>query len=145
MLFDEKPVGKLFGFGKAFSFYTMLGFFAGVLYLIVFQQGFLQKNIWNFAIAFAAVILVNAVFPRALKMLLKNSLSDGMLEGSKEFAERVSVAVSWVTLTLTYFFGVGLVFVLSRLAGKRFMEIKAKKKPSYWIDKKESGKIEEMF
>ncbi len=145
MLFDEKPAGKLFRFGKAFSFYTMLGFFAGVFYLLVFQNWFLQKNVWNFAIVFAAVILINAIFPRVLKMARKNGLSDGMLEGSKMFAEKVSVVVSFIALTATYFIGVGVVFLFSRLVGKRFMEIKAKKKPSYWIEKKESGKIEEMF
>jgi len=145
MLFDKKPVGKLFKFGKAFSFYTMLAFLTGVLYLIVFQHEFLPANVLSFAIVFAAMILINAVFPRILKMVKKNSLSDGMLEGSKEFAEKVSVVVTWVTLTATYFVGVGSVFILSRLVGKRFMEIKTKKKSSYWIEKKETGKIEEMF
>ncbi len=145
MLFDKKPVGKLFKFGKAFSFYTMLAFLTGVLYLIVFGHGFLEENIWSFAIVFAVMILINVAFPRILKMIKRNSLSDGMFEGSKEFAEKVSVVITWITLTATYFIGVGLVFIFSRLAGKKFIEIKTKKKASYWIEKKESGKIEEMF
>jgi hypothetical protein len=41
--------------------------------------------------------------------------------------------------------GVGFVWLFSRLLGKRFMEIQPAKKGSYWIDKKESGKVEEMF
>ncbi|MAG22027.1 MAG: hypothetical protein CL943_01800 [Candidatus Diapherotrites archaeon] len=145
MLFETKPKGILFKAGKTFSFVLMLGFFLAVLYLIFFQYGFLGENLLLFGAAILTLVIINVVFPRVLDAIKKNELSEGMKHGAELFAEKFSHAISVATLSITYIIGVGLVFVVSRIFGKRFMEITPAKKQSYWLDKKEMGKSDEMF
>jgi len=145
MRFEKQKHGTLFLAGKWFSFCLMLGFFMAVFYLLVFGHGLLQQNLLLFGMAIAALVVVNVVFPRALGLVRKNELSNGMEQGSRDFAEKFSHAIGAIALSITYVLGVGTVFVLSRLFGKRFMEIRQKEKESYWVEKKESGKSEEMF
>ena len=145
MRFEQKPRGRLFGAGRVFSFVLMLGFFMAVLYLLFFRHGFLQSNLLLFAEAIIALVLVNVVFPRALEKMRENELSEGMKKGAHLFGEKFSQALGWVTLSITYVIGVGFVWLISRIFRKRFIEIKAVKKQSYWIEKKEMGNEEEMF
>jgi len=141
MDFERKMVSPAFMAGKAFSFVLSSALFVSILYLLLLQNELLKANLLLVAEAFVAVLLINVVFPR----VVKTGLGEGMKKGSHLFAEKVSNAITWFGLSITYVLGIGSVFVISRIVGKRFFEIQPKNKTSYWIDRTETRPPEEMF
>lgn len=144
MLFEKKPKGKLFLVGKTLSFCLALGLFAAMLGLILFNREWLKENIFLAGGTILGIIIITVVFPRAIELLKKNALSEGMKAGSLLFAEKINRAITWVLLSITYILGVGIVFLLSRIFKKRFLQLKPKGN-TFWIDKKKAGKDEDMF
>ncbi len=141
MEFEKQSLPGLARAGRVFSIALMSGFFVAVLYMLVFASQALKENLLVFGLAFLVLVVVNVVFPR----VIKTGFGRGMRLGAKEFAEKFSLAIAYIGLTITYFIGVGFVWFVSRIAGKRFMEIQPAKKESYWIEKKGLGSDEEMF
>jgi len=58
----------------------------------------------------------------------------GCKKGMKKFGDTISAIVNTVLLFIVYFFGVGLTWFFSRIAGKKFLETKISKEKSYWND-----------
>jgi hypothetical protein len=131
--------------GRALSFCLALGFFLAVAFLLLFRAGFLETNLALFGEAVLALAAINIVFPRGLEAIRKNEWSRGMKDGSRLFADKLSLVIVWAGLSITYIVGVGLVFLLSRALGKTFLEIRPGKKQTYWVGKKKTGKSDEMF
>lgn len=107
----------------------MLAVFLSILSMVVFQQ----VDLLLFALLFC-IVLVNIVASRLWK-------GSGVARGIELFAKCFNQAVVLLALTVTYFVAVGLVFVLSRLCRKRFIDLKG----SGWVEKKPIGKDGEMF
>ncbi len=71
-------------------------------------------------------------------------VTNGLRKGTKLFGSCLGSLVNAVVLSIAYFFGIGLSFLIARLSGKSLMEIKTtKKKGSYWnnvnFDNSEDG------
>ena len=57
----------------------------------------------------------------------------GFKSGFQNFSHSIGYAVSTVVLTLTYILGVGIVFIASKIARKKFLPVE--KKESYWFER----------
>ncbi|OGG47212.1 hypothetical protein A2671_00170 [Candidatus Kaiserbacteria bacterium RIFCSPHIGHO2_01_FULL_49_13] len=56
----------------------------------------------------------------------------GLRHGARAFGDLISDSVNLVLLIAVYFVGIGLVSVIARLAGKRFLDLGRGKRESYW-------------
>lgn len=74
------------------------------------------------------------------------SFIDGFKEGQKIFGETIAIIVNSILLGLVYFFGVGLTSIVSKIFGRKFLDLKPENKETYWedlnLDKK---KMEEYY
>ena len=52
----------------------------------------------------------------------------------KEFGENISALVNGVLLFVTYVIGVGVSSLITKISGKKLLELKPSKKESYWTD-----------
>lgn len=59
----------------------------------------------------------------------------GVQEGMKFFGERTGALVNAALLTIVYFFGIGMTNILSRVFGKKFLELNIESaRKSYWVN-----------
>lgn len=58
---------------------------------------------------------------------------NGLKEGQKAFGEDISFIINLVLLSVVYIIGVGITFIIAKIVGKHFLELKINKnKESYW-------------
>lgn len=75
--------------------------------------------------------------------LVKDFFS-GAKEGAGQFASLLTDCVNLVLLFVVYFFGVGAVSVIAKLAGKRFLDLGGGGKSSHWTEAAET-RAEDYF
>jgi len=123
-----------------------LGFFISAtifaIILIFLLQGVLLEN---FQIVFA-LVLVNLVITVVLPKILKTKHTNHYKSGVEKFFETVTKAIVTVAVTVVYIFGVGFVAVVSKITGKKFLQLKKVQASTLWI-KRTDQKIDfkEMF
>ena len=70
----------------------------------------------------------------------------GLREGFQKFGHSIGNIVNFITLFFVYFIFLGLTAIIAKMFNKSFLELKIKRKKSYWIDEKiEKKPIEEYF
>jgi hypothetical protein len=53
--------------------------------------------------------------------------------GMKRFGEDIGIIINTLILTIVYILGIGLTFIVSKLVGKKFLDLKIdKNKDTYW-------------
>ena len=67
------------------------------------------------------------------------SFFKGFKDGFREFSQGVAEIVNFILLTLVFIFGIGIVAILSRVAGKKYLAVKQEEKESYWKKVKIGG------
>jgi len=66
-----------------------------------------------------------------------NKFFKGLKEGQKSFGEDIAEIINLILLGIVYLIGVGLTFIIARIFGKHFLELKIdKNRKSYWGDLK---------
>jgi hypothetical protein len=118
-------------------------FSASVFALVVYSlvTGSLWANLWLIALLFAVALAVELVLP---KILPENRGVAGFRQGMARFGKGVNLVIVSSALLLVYVFGVGFIWLMSRLAGKRFVSIKAPEGTA-WKEKKGKNDYSEMF
>lgn len=59
----------------------------------------------------------------------------GLKRGARNFGETMVIIVNSALLLVVYLIGIGLTSILSKLAGRKFLDTKpSKEKRSYWSD-----------
>ena len=61
-----------------------------------------------------------------------NLFLEGFKQGFKNFGYTITNIVNFFLLLVAYIVGIGLVSVISKLAGKHFLELKKQNKSSNW-------------
>lgn len=59
--------------------------------------------------------------------------------------QKLTLFVNFILLTIVYFFGIGLTFLLAKIFNKNFLSIKNGKKQSNFTIFKETNGLERMF
>lgn len=60
-------------------------------------------------------------------------LFKGLYEGFGKFGKFISSLINFVLLFVVFIVGIGLVSVIAKIAGKKFLDMgKSKKKSTYW-------------
>lgn len=68
-------------------------------------------------------------------MRMWKMLWEGMREGMMYFGERTSAVVNTALLTAVYCFGVGIMSILARVMGKKFLDLRTHvSRVSYWVE-----------
>ena len=76
---------------------------------------------------------------------IKNFFS-GAKDGFREFSHTINNAVTFVLLLAVYIFGIGIVSIFSKLAGKHHLELKKTASKSSWHEHKVTKEpIEKYF
>jgi hypothetical protein len=73
------------------------------------------------------------------------ALFKGLKEGFYEFGKNISSIVNFILFLFAYFVGIGLTWIIAKIAGKKFLETRISKKKTYWkkLDTKE--KLEDYY
>ena len=69
----------------------------------------------------------------------------GFKNGFKRFGEHISTGINFILLGVVYFFGVGIVSIVARLFGKKFLKTTTEKKDSYWEEKNITTETKENY
>ncbi len=123
----------------------ILGFFFGMLlFFTVLLSVFTHSLIQNALIILLFLVinlLVGFVFP---SLFPSSGVFGGLKSGLRFFGEKLNWVVVAAVLGVVYVFAVGIVFVLSRIAGRKFLSMKFNR--TAW-KKKDLSKLEfdEMF
>ena len=121
-----KTIGQVLGYIT----FLAIGFF-----LI---QGTILENLWVIVLAFALNISVLIILPKIFPN--SNTLSS-VKEGLHSAGLNINHFVVSLALIVVYIFGVGSVWLISRIVRKKFIQ----QKNNGWIIKKEKVNLEEMF
>jgi hypothetical protein len=71
---------------------------------------------------------------------------EGFKTGTVDFSKNIGIFLNLVLLTAVYFLGVGLVFLIVKISGKKFLRFNFNKKAkTYWEERDEAGQIKETF
>ena len=65
-----------------------------------------------------------------------NLFLKGFLQGFKNFGHTITNIINFFLLLTAYILGIGIVSVISKLAGKHFLELKKQNKNSNWHEHK---------
>ncbi len=68
-----------------------------------------------------------------IKMKIKDFFI-GFENGSKDFGEHIAVIINSVLLSIVYFLGVGGTSIIAKIFGKHFLDLKMRRKDSYWSE-----------
>ena len=69
----------------------------------------------------------------------------GFREGFKEFSTLIINIVNLILLSIVYFIGVGMIAIVSKIARKRFLELKYDNKSSWKIRNLSKRPVEEYY
>jgi len=70
----------------------------------------------------------------------------GFKAGAVDFSKNIGIFLNLVLLAAVYFLGVGLVFLIIKIAGKKFLRFNFNKKAkTYWEERGEIGQVKETF
>ena len=64
---------------------------------------------------------------------MTNKFFTGIRKGQKEFGGDISAIINLALLSLVYFLGVGMTFIIAKFGGKKFLDLEIDKNvESYW-------------
>ncbi|MBN1940992.1 MAG: hypothetical protein JW772_02305 [Candidatus Diapherotrites archaeon] len=127
-----------FFLGKSLGFLVSVFVFSFVFLNIIFTPGFWHKNLVLLAELLALALILNLVLPRILKTLGEKRFSEGIHAGGMLFAKKLNSIILTIGLFLTYSLAVGFVFAISKIFGKKFLQLKKASNTSFWLAKKSS-------
>jgi hypothetical protein len=137
----HRPV--FFDLGRITAIFFMSIIFAVIFLKMLFDRHWLIDNVALVALALAVSILLSFALPRLFK---DSQTAKGFKEGAKRFTGALSNAITAMGLMLVYCTAVLFVFAVSRVSGKRFLELKQKKGLWHWHKKAEGNEQwKEMF
>ena len=93
----------------------------------------------------ASLFIVNLIISFSHKALPKNKISLELREGLGLFGKSVNKVIVSFALFFAYLFGIGLVYVISRIKGKRFLKLKEKGESNWVRVKDKEVNFSEMF
>ncbi len=111
--------------------FKYLGGALGLLPIVIVGYGFFSGNVHTFFPILVPFILTNILFFAILPRMTKHAAIHDIHSGSMHVFQSINRVIVSATLVVVYVMGVGFVFLLSRLFGKRFLMLKPKK--STWI------------
>jgi len=126
--------------------FKFTGFFlALVLFSLLFFSVLthsIEKNISIILSFFFLNLLLAIILP---KILPKKRTVVDIKKGFEIFGKAVNKVVVSIVLFFVYFFGVGIVWFLARITGKKFLRIKFIEKSTWKKIKNKKYDFEEMF
>ncbi len=79
-------------------------------------------------------------------MVAMGSFFRGFKKGIVDFSENIGFFLNLFLLTLTYFLGVGSVFLIAKISGKKFLSLDIDKKAkTYWEERSMVDEAEDNF
>lgn len=60
---------------------------------------------------------------------------NGFVAGFRKFGHAFATFVNFILLVIVYIIGIGLTSLIAKIFGKHFLNLKKKKRPTYWEDK----------
>jgi hypothetical protein len=124
--------------------FKVIGFGIGLLTLGVILyflfNGILQEQLVIVAFLFGLNVLIGFVLPKIFK---KNKILKELKNGSALFAKKMNDFVVAIVLSIVYIIGVGPTWVLSRILGKKFLQLHTKTK--MWHKTAAKSDLKEMF
>jgi len=123
---------------RAAGFLLSLILFLLIIYSIVTQSLF--ENLF-----FIGIFLLANVLIQLIAHFTKNSFFLELKTGSKKFAELLNKVIVSIALAIVYVFGVGFVWFVSKLAGKKFIDQDLNKTSNWVVKEKQEIDFTEMF
>jgi len=120
------PAGRLVGF----IFAEIL--FSSVLFFALSFTGKIIQSAGSLSYFAAAIIIVFAIYWVSLKCISAGFFSDAR-RGFEDFGKIITSVVNFFLLLLVYVLGVGMSAVITRISGKKVMDMTVDKSAkSYW-------------
>ena len=140
-------------FGKGIGYLSSFAVFLTVFYAVTMRLSWYNIPVavyagilLTFTTLAAITILIATSTKKGIRYGMKKSFTPGFKDGFTGFGHTVSGAVNTILLTMVYFMGVGLVSIVSKLSGKRFLDLSYKDKQSYYVTvEKGGGKAEDYL
>jgi large-conductance mechanosensitive channel len=60
----------------------------------------------------------------------------GIKDGFHAFGQHISNGINFIILAIVYYLGIGLVSLIAKITGKKFLKMSKNGKDSYWDEKK---------
>ncbi len=125
-------------------FFKIIGFALSASTLGVVAYALATSGVHTFLPLIAGLVAVNVLIGFVLPRFIKNNaLLNELKSGAHLFALKMNGFVVAIALTIVYIAGVGLTFVFSRIAGKRFMRLKPH--TEMWQNVAVKSDLKEMF
>lgn len=121
----------------------LVGFIAALSLFILIFYSLASQTLMANTFPILGLVSINLLIV-ILSRLTKYRLLAEAEGGLKLFGETISKIVVALTLILVYLIGVGPVWLISRLTGKRFVDLNLNKTTN-WVRKEKSSNLEEMF
>jgi hypothetical protein len=131
---------RLFHLIFLFGFLLGLALFATIFFHI-FHRWFLFSLV-PYTLVFGALFVVYVVYwaqrllpQRHIIRKKRHWIFVGLFDGFQAFGHTFATLLNFILLSFVYFVGVGLTFVIAKLFGKRFLDLKKSSSlSSYWED-----------
>jgi hypothetical protein len=71
---------------------------------------------------------------------------EGFKKGTIDFSKNIGIFLNLFLLSLVYFLGVGFAFLILKILGKKFLDLKINKKLiTYWEERSQLDQIKDNF
>lgn len=91
------------------------------------------RNSWSHP--YGWLVSKQKISKKEKKMKALMQVVKGFIEGVKTFGEHMNASVVSILLVCAYSAGIGISFIIAKIFGKKFLEVKIKEKTkTYWSD-----------
>lgn len=103
--------------------YKHFGNLLGITPIMILVYGFILSTLHQVFPFLVSVLVINLLFFFILPRIFKFEWLKEIKEGALAVFKKINHSIVWLALVGVYILGVGFVFVLSRLVGKKFIKV----------------------